>query len=323
MKLFLKDHLSIIVLYLVTFLFLPPLINYLDGFANHFVYFVFLALFLLISFLAIRYFRRRKMYHHIETQEMDKEHLLLHQPSASIEKLYAEKFSSVYSFLLAEEDKHQDFLKEQQFLVSHAVHQMKTPVSVLQLLVESNQTKENNSITSWSAVKKESAKINFSLNQLLSYSRSMKLSSDLKIEPIPLKESTHEVINELKDYFIEEEVYPKVNISEDDIIYSDRKWFKVVLYQVLNNAIKYSDKSARVYITFADKELTISNQGESIPRQDINRIFNLFYTGTKGRNKSEATGIGLYLVKKILTTLNHSYKMTSSDNQTTFSISFK
>ena len=66
----------------------------------------------------------------------------------------------------------------------------------------------------WQKVKAECDKLNFSLNQLLSYSRSTKLLSDLKIEAISLRQIVQEVINDLKDYFIEEELFPKVEIVD-------------------------------------------------------------------------------------------------------------
>ncbi len=65
-------------------------------------------------------------------------------------------------------------------MISHAVHQMKTPLSVIQLLIQSNQFKEPNSLAEWQKVKVECDKLNFSLNQLLTYSRSTKLLADLK-----------------------------------------------------------------------------------------------------------------------------------------------
>ncbi|GEQ48771.1 sensor histidine kinase [Tetragenococcus koreensis] len=322
MKLFLKDHLSIILLYLITFICLPILIDQLDGFKNHYRYFIFLAVTLLIGLLVIRYLRRKKMYTHLKNVDSDKENFLIHQPSANIEKVYAQKFTAIYSLLLAEEEQQQQFLDEQQLLISNTVHQMKTPVSVLQLLVQSNQVNSGNSLKAWLKVKAETNKINTSLNQLLSYSRSTKLLSDLKIEAFVLKKAINEVTNDLKDYFIEEELFPKVTIDENVLIYSDRKWLKVVFYQLLTNAIKYGDKHTTIHITYANNQLTIQNQGETIPKQDLQRIFDLFYTGTKGRKQNETTGIGLYLVKKILLTLDHSYSLASANHEIIFTITF-
>ncbi|WP_017473097.1 sensor histidine kinase [Amphibacillus jilinensis] len=320
MTLFIKDHLSFILLYLITFICLPFIIDQLDGFENHYGYFSFLAITLLISLLVIRYLRRKKMYTHLKKEIVDQASFLVYRPHAPIEKAYANQLQAFSSLLLKEQDAYQDFLQEQQLLISHAVHQMKTPISVMQLLVQSNQINDVKSLGEWQKVKAECDKINFSLNQLLSYSRSTQLLSDLKIEAMPLKKIIQEVINDLKDYFIEEELFPKVAIAEDVILYSDRKWMKVVVYQLLSNAIKYGQKYSTVHINYRNGQLSIRNRGETIPKSEINRLFNLFYTGSKGRKRSEATGIGLYLVKRILVTLDHPFELTSHDQETTFTI---
>jgi len=111
-----------------------------------------------------------------------------------------------------------------------------------------------------------------------------------------------------------------VTIVENAIIYSDRKWLKVVLYQIINNAIKYGEPETSIQIIYDEATLQIKNNGETIPESEISRVFDLFYTGVKGRTNGEATGIGLYLVKKILTVLEHPYTLQSHERITTFSI---
>ena len=82
-----------------------------------------------------------------------------------------------------------------------------------------------------------------------------------------------EVINDLKDFFIIREVFPKLTFAEDQIIYSDRKWLKIVLYQVLNNAIKYSEMASTIHIHYDNTALHIKNLGETIPTSEIARVF--------------------------------------------------
>ncbi|MGG3927207.1 HAMP domain-containing sensor histidine kinase [Metabacillus fastidiosus] len=322
MKLFLRDHLSFIMFYIISFISLPIVIHRLDGFENHYAYFIFLAITLLVILLFFRYVRRKKMYVFIKGKSMEKGDFLIHQPVAPIEKAYAAQLQSIQSFLLLKDDDYKDFLQEQQLMISHAVHQMKTPLSVIQLLIQSNQFEEPSLQLEWQKVKIECDKLNFSLNQLLTYSRSTKILADLKIEPIPLRIVVQEVINDLKDYFIENQVYPGSTIKENIVIYSDRKWLKVVIYQLLSNAVKYGEEQSSIIILYENDQLYIKNRGETIPESEIKRVFELFYTGTKGRTKGEATGIGLYLVKKILSTLNHPYKLYSTNNETTFTIDF-
>ncbi|MBY0595690.1 sensor histidine kinase [Bacillus bingmayongensis] len=322
MKLFLKDHISFIILYIITFISLPIAIHQLDGFENHYAYFVFLAFSLLIVLLLFRYLRRKKMYAHIEKKSIHTDSFMIYQPVAPYEKAYATQLQYIQSLFLSKEEEYKSSLHDQQLMISHAVHQMKTPLSVIQLLIQSNQFKEPNSFVEWQKVKIECDKLNFSLNQLLTYSRSTKLLADLKIEPILLKHVVQEVINDLRDYFIEEEIFPKSTIPEHILLYSDRKWLKVVVYQLLSNAVKYGEKQSSIMIHYENGRLLIKNKGETIPESEIKRVFELFYTGTKGRTKGEATGIGLYLVKSILSTLNHPYDLYSANNETIFTIDF-
>lgn len=322
MKLFIRDHLSFITIYMISMICLPIVIHRLDDFSNHYAYFIFLAILLLAILLLFRYIRRKKMYAHLNGKGLGADDFLIHHALAPVEKAYANQMRFMQSLFLSKEDEHKDFLHEQQLMISQTVHQMKTPLSVIQLLIQTNQLKEPSLLIEWQKVKKECDKVNFSLNQLLTYSRSFQLLADLKIEPISLKSLVQEVANELKDYFIEMEVYPRSEIDENIFIYSDRKWLKVVFYQLLSNAVKYGEKKSFVLIRYENGQLSIKNKGEAIPESEMNRVFELFYTGTKGRIQGEATGIGLYLVKKILTTLHHPYKLSSAHNETTFMIDF-
>lgn len=322
MKLFLRDHLSIIALYIFTFFCLPIAIQLLDGFENHYPYFAFLTSVLLIVLLYVRYLRRKKMYAHIAKKTLETEDFLIYHPLASYEKAYAKHLQSIQSLLLSQEEQYKQLSQEQQIMISHSVHQMKTPLSVIQLLIQSNQWKEASLLVEWQKVKTQCNKLNFSLNQLLTYSRSTNLLADLKIEQIQLKHVLQEVINDLKDYFIEEEMYPKCTIQEDVLLYSDHKWLKVVIYQLLSNAVKYGERNTSVIIDYENGQLQIKNNGDTIPENELARVFDLYYTGTKGRLKGESTGIGLYLVKRILTTLDHPFQLRSVNSETTITIDF-
>lgn len=127
MKLFLRDHFSFIILYIITFISLPIVIHRLDGMENHYPYFIFLAITLLVIFLFFRYIRRKKMYASVKGRSLETGDFLIHQPVAPIEKAYAAQLQSIQSFLLSKDDSYRDFLQEQQLMISHAVHQMKTP----------------------------------------------------------------------------------------------------------------------------------------------------------------------------------------------------
>ncbi|MDT2821914.1 HAMP domain-containing sensor histidine kinase [Enterococcus devriesei] len=321
MRLFIRDHVSLIVFFIATILGLPWLLEYLDGFEKHYFYFIFLTMTALLVYLGIRYLRRSGLYNHLQrSHKSDQDYVRLRNTQSLIEKRYKQEMEKYFldlEDLRAEEKKN---LEVQNLIVSNSVHQIKTPLAVMNLLLE-NDSLENKPSSFSADLKAEVLKIDYSLNQLLSLNRSSQLLTDVLIQQIQLHELVKEVVNELKTYFVQAGVFPKVQIDPATFVYSDRKWLKEVLYQVISNSIKYANASSTVEITFSNiGVLDISNQGRTIPENEIERIFELFYTGTVGREFGEATGIGLYMVKKILTTLNHSYRISSQNGKTTFSI---
>lgn len=322
MKLFFRDHASVIILYAISFLFLPWLIQTLDDLSSHYFYFIFLVSFFFTIWLIGRYFRRKKLYAHLQNNTFTHNDLHLFEPQALIELAYSSKLRQMQHLYLTQQQQLEEQGNERQLVLSHFAHQMKTPLSVIQLIIQSTHNAATSNQSEWQNIKNECDKLTFTLNQLLTYERTSHLAADLKIEALPLKKLVQEVINDLKDYFIAKEIFPKILIKDNPIIYSDQKWLKITLYQILNNAIKYGDSESSIQIMYDDAILQIKNKGETIPESEISRVFDLFYTGTKGRMGGEATGIGLYLVKKILTSLEHPFTLLSQNHITTFAIDF-
>lgn len=243
---------------------------------------------------------------------------------SSIERQFFNQLMALKQEAFRNEVTANNHLKQQEALISHSVHQLKTPLASINLIVENNQLKNPELDSIWETLLLESHKLDNSLNQVLLYTRSTHLLADLNIEELNLESIVKEVINDLRNYFIQLSIFPKFKNHDDEatIIYSDKKWLRVAIYQLLTNAIKYSDPDQSVMITISNCQLIITNIGDSIPKKDINRVFDLFYTGSKGRDKGEATGIGLYLVKEILTALEHDFILTSQNHETTVSIDF-
>ncbi len=88
-------------------------------------------------------------------------------------------------------------------------------------------------------------------------------------------------------------------------VVTDEKWLAFVIEQVLSNAVKYT-KAGSISI-FADESgsLCIKDTGIGIAVEDLPRIFENGYTGFNGRADKKASGIGLYLCRRICDDLNH------------------
>ena len=87
-------------------------------------------------------------------------------------------------------------------------------------------------------------------------------------------------------------------------VVTDEKWMVFVLEQLLSNAIKYTT-SGGIRIYMQGGCLVVEDTGIGILPEDLPRVFDKGYTGYNGRSDKKASGIGLYLVKKILSRLGH------------------
>lgn len=322
MKLFIRHHISMIVMFILTFGCLGFMIETLGGIENNFKYFVFLSLFLLFIFLLIRYIRNYRFYNTLSDDPKALKEMLLHNPKSSLEEEFSRNqevyFKMCNNKLLELEKKQQEY----KMFISQSIHQMKTPLSVISMVSQNNDEDEK--------FKKVLSKVNildYHLSQTLKFLRLDDIEKDMQIEKTNLKDMVVEVVNDLKDYFILNSIYPTVNIDKNIFVYTDRKQLKNIIYQITNNGIKYGESNSKlVFDLDRDKEntvLNISNKGIGINPSDIDRVFDIFYTGDNGRIYGESTGVGLYIVKKTSELLSHEIKIKSTPNKTTtFSIYF-
>ena len=101
-------------------------------------------------------------------------------------------------------------------------------------------------------------------------------------------------------------------------VVTDEKWLQFVIEQVLSNAVKYTPSGGTVSVDLeAPKILCIRDTGIGIAPEDLPRIFEKGYTGYNGRTDKKASGIGLYLCKRICENLGHTIAVTSSPDSGT------
>lgn len=323
MKLFLKDIMGFVILYIVSFIALVFLYKKLDGFQQNMGYFIFLSSFLLFCFLLYRYISNKQFYRKLSQKPEHIEDMLTQDAHSELEKAFSKNMQEYMKLYNSEINSLKNTQKEYKIMLNQWVHQMKTPISVINLLAENNADN-----TDFQKVIFQTQKLDYDLLQILTFLRMDDFAKDMKIENVNLKETILEVVNELKEFFIIQSVFPKVSIPTELIINTDKKWIKYAIYQIINNAIKYSKKNKVISInSYVEKDmiiLEITNKGVGIKKSDINRVFDLFFTGDNGRTFGESTGVGLYIVKKIMDLLGHDiYVKSQPGEQTTFYINFK
>lgn len=149
------------------------------------------------------------------------------------------------------------------------------------------------------------------VEMVLGYLRLESPSSDYVIRNYALDDIVRQVVRKYASQFIRRRLrleYTPLNVS----VITDEKWLLFVIEQVLSNALKYT-RSGSVSITLeAPKTLCIRDTGIGIAPEDLPRVFEKGFTGCNGRTDKRATGIGLYLCRRILEKLGHTIAITST-----------
>jgi signal transduction histidine kinase len=201
---------------------------------------------------------------------------------------------------------------------------MKTPLSVIQLQLQEYEGEEN-----YDNMQEEVNKLKEGLNMAMHFARLDSFQKDFLVQKISLKNLTRDTVNEEKRVFIKSRIIPKIEIDENIEVYSDVKWLKFVLGQILINGIKYSRGKGKELIIRAyenEKEIALGilDEGIGIPAKDIKRVFDPFFTGENGRKYGESTGMGLYITREVCKNLGHKVEIESTVNKgTKVTIKFK
>lgn len=177
------------------------------------------------------------------------------------------------------------------------VHQIKTPIAALDLMIQTTQDANKSSM----AV--ELFKVEQYVNMALNYLRLDSEDSDFVFKPVDVEMCVKQVVKKYRRIFIEKKLGIVLHIEEGSKIVTDEKWLVFALEQVLSNALKYTSEGD-ITISYAKGQLIIEDTGCGIQPEDLPRVFEKGFTGYNGRLNTKATGIGLYLTKRILEKLS-------------------
>lgn len=274
-----------------------------------------LCLLILIIYFCIDYYYYCKKTKILETNLQLNHQLLDLPPSSSlIETNYQQIIDTLTRELhdLTQKQQHQN--QETLDYFTMWVHQIKTPIFALRLLIQGQDTSHNEMLL-------QVMKIEQYVDMAMHYMKLEQISADLQIRHDHLENIVQEVIKKQATFFIQKKLTLQLDDFHLDIL-SDAKWLSFVLEQILSNALKYT-KNGGIHIYVKDETLYIKDTGIGIKAEDLPRIFEKGFTGYNGRQDKKASGLGLYLCARILNYLGHSIKITSKQNQgTTVMINF-
>lgn len=325
MKLFMDEYKGYIFTYyggLIITLTYCKLMNFIK--ISEIVYILFFNTFIVSSFIIYKYITTKKSYEVFENgiKSLDESMLDLGKSpiGKNVSNILNQQYEQYRSNIQEQNKIHNDHLT----FINHWIHQMKTPVSVINLLLQEYEGEEISL-----NIHQELDKIDKGLNMAMYFARLDEFQKDFSVEKVNLYDDVIELINKERRLFIKNRIIPKLEIDKDLIVYSDKKWLRFILEQIIINGVKYSKDHGK-YLIIKNREddeyiiIDIIDEGIGIPRKDIKRVYEPFFTGENGRKFGESTGMGLYIVKKVCDNLGHILQIKSEiEKGTKVSILFK
>lgn len=171
------------------------------------------------------------------------------------------------------------------------VHQIKTPISVMQMILQSEDTPEHRELSA------ELFRIEQYVEMVLTYIRLGSDDHDFVFRECDLDTLIRQSIRKYASQFVRRKIrliYEPVQLT----VLTDEKWLSFILEQLLSNAVKYTLQGSVTITITPDKKLSVSDTGIGISPEDLPRIFEKGFTGYNGRADKKSTGLGLYLCRQ-------------------------
>ncbi|SEO53454.1 two-component system, OmpR family, bacitracin resistance sensor histidine kinase BceS [Amphibacillus marinus] len=296
-------------LLIILFAIIDPTIPITSAF-----YIVTIALVTIVIFFFIRYPKETTFLKALSEQREQ-----LEPRTAFQESIYAAWQNKAILYEQTLSKQHLQIEEEKDQILSW-IHEVKTPLTVMKLMIDriEEQSIKQSLTYEW-------LRIHLLLDQQLHQNRMDTIENDLFIETVDLSAILTAEIKPLIAWCRQKEIGFELDLNIKQVI-SDSKWLAVLLRQLITNAVKYSENNTIMIKSIHTNDMTqviISDSGKGIANKDIPRIFDKGFTSTTEHDNNASTGMGLYLVKRILPHLKMTIEVNSTLHVgTTFTLTF-
>lgn len=252
------------------------------------------------------YLKQQKRILHLlaALESLDQKYLIAEiadKPETRLEKVYFCLLKTALKAMTDEVAGVQRMNSEYKDFIEQWIHEIKVPITGIQLICENNKTEVMRKIIIQTELMEQD------VERVLFYARLGNVEKDYLIKEISLKQCVMEVLARNKQFLIKNGVCVHSD-SISDSVYSDNKWICFILNQIIFNSIKYrSNEPPVIQIMSQDMEnyvsLSITDNGIGIKQSELSRVFDKGFVGSNGRRRKNATGIGLYLCDQLCTRL--------------------
>lgn len=215
-------------------------------------------------------------------------------------------------------------------LISDISHQIKIPIANISMYNETLLQKEldrKNQVSFLENMQNQVNKLDWLGNSLIKISRLETGIISLNVTKSRISDTIASALSGVFLRLEEKNISLEIDLDDKVEVYHDKKWTGEALFNIIENAVKYTPEGGKVGIK-VDKmdiftKIIISDTGIGIDESDINNIFKRFYRSIEVTN-TEGIGVGLYLAREIINKQNGFIKVDSQKNVgTTFNIYMK
>ena len=321
---YLKDQLPVLMINLLGMLALA-LFLMANGNGLQIVLFI-LAVWLLVLVLCMLsfYFSRKKYLNRLldMAEQLEERYLLpevMEVPGRADDQVFYQLMKMTEKSMLERIGGIQRERKEYKEYIEQWIHEVKTPITAMKLIYENNPGPFTRDLMT------ELENVNRFTEQALYFARSEHAEKDYSVREIRLSDVVHEAIAGNK--YLLRQNHVAITVEDmDDVVYTDDKWVRFILDQLISNAVKYrTDQPVLHFCTRKENDrvlLSVEDNGIGIPSGDLPRIFEKGFTGENGRKIHSSTGIGLYLCRRLCDKLGIGISASSKGKGTTISLSF-
>ena len=197
-----------------------------------------------------------------------------------------------------------------QEFVANVSHELRTPLSMIKGYVETliHGAKDDPNVATrfLQTIEKHADRLTYLIEDLLTISRLESGQIVMNIQKVDLRPLVDDVLNDLQSRAAEKKVNLENQAADDLVVRADAERIQQVLFNLVDNAIKYGRVEGRVWIkTWVAPErmieVSVCDNGPGIPPDSIDRVFERFYRVDKARSREQGgTGLGLSIVKHIV-----------------------
>ncbi|NBJ96728.1 sensor histidine kinase [bacterium 1xD8-48] len=303
---FLKDKFMFLILHIICMGALSAFLR-LTGYGSTGVTLILIFWTVILAlWLFITYRERKRYFDEIDKilAEVDQRYLLgeLLPYSCRLEdRLYNKMMHLSNKSVIEKIRKIEDAQRDYREYIESWVHEIKTPITGIALICENRRRHEAVTQENLREISLENQKIENCVDKVLYYARMENVYKDFLIQKTDLQKTAEEVLAKNRLLLIRHQVRAEVHCG--DMVYTDGKWISFILNQMIGNSVKYRSESP-VFLIYTEREkdgvrLTIEDNGVGILPEELSRIFEKGFTGSNGRSHKQATGMGLYLCKRL------------------------